>query len=118
MANEKMTDEEKREQEERNQYGGYLLKELITPPTTEKQLDIFLEDKYGVYIVDEAKFKPLFVESNHHCLTNKENTCMCKDFRLRDSEGKCACGRYEKRIRDEDDFIRMRIASMKRVKKG
>ena len=49
---------------------------------------------------------------------NEDTKCMCKDFRLRDSEGLCACGRYEKRLRDEDDFINMRIASMKRGKKG
>lgn len=109
-----MTEEEK----EREQYGGYTLKELLTPPSTEKQLDIYLEDKYGVYIVDEAKFKPLFEQSNHHCLTNSANTCMCKEFRLQDCEGPCKCGRYTKRLNDEDKFIKMRIASAKRGKRG
>lgn len=114
MAKNEITEEEK----EREQYGGYTLKELLTPPSTEKQLDVYLEDKYSVYIVDEAKFKPLFEQSNHHCLTNKQNTCMCKEFRLRDSEGPCACGRYTKRLNDEDRFIKMRIASIKRGNRG
>lgn len=113
MADE-MTDEEK----EREQYGGYTLAELLTPPTTEHMLDTYLEDKYGVYPVDEKKFKPLFEASNHCCLTNKQSRCMCKEFRLQDAEGPCKCGRYTKKLNDEDFFIKMRIASVKRGNRG
>lgn len=103
---------------EREQYGGHTLKELLQVPVSLKLLDVYLEDKYSVFKVDEEKFKPLIDNNNHYCLTNKNNRCMCSDFRLQDYEGTCKCGRYTKKLNDEESFIKKRIASLKRGEKA
>lgn len=110
IENEEKTSEEI----EREKYGGHTIKELLTEPLSPKLLDIYLEDKYSVFPVDESKFKPLIDANNHYCLTNKSNRCMCSDFRLQDCEGPCKCGRYTKKLNDENFFIKKRVVSLKR----
>ena len=115
-------EKDNQEEQERKKYSGYTLKELLTEPRSEKLLEVYLSDKYGIYIVDEDKFKPLINDNNHYCLKKqnktKDSLCICKDFRMQDYEGPCACGRYTKKLNDEDFFIKMRIASLKRGNKA
>jgi hypothetical protein len=86
--------------------------------TTENQLEIEFKT---LIVKGSEKIRELLNKNNHYCPCKFEriadNACMCKEFRLQDTEGKCHCGLYEK-VRRADSEKETLLAKDKRTPSG
>lgn len=99
---------------------GFTREQVFEYPKTPLLMKIYIEDKYMVLKNPDIKFDELkqkIKDNNFYCLSkpkSKDNRCMCEQFLMSDCEGPCQCGLYTKKLRDNDSFEKIRVASLKR----
>lgn len=109
------------DQEFIDSHDGFTREQIYEYPGTPLLMKIYIEDKYKIFKNPDVNFDELkqkVKDNNFYCPSkigkSKENYCMCEQFLMSDCEGPCQCGLYIKKLRDNDSFEKVRVASLKR----